>query len=107
MQVFVNNSGDLTKTEIFADLMLAVKSFKKAPGSIGAESTHLWLKAFIPFIGFNVNILYFFNFVKKLKINNSILDNFLVNLLNFNYLGKRFHAISLQLSSEISCFAVV
>ena len=104
MQVFVNNSGDLTKTERFADLMLAVKSFEEAPGSLGAESTHLWLKAFIPFIGFNVNIKYFFIL---LKINNSILDNFLVNLLNFNYLGKRFHAISLQISSEISCFAEV
>ena len=104
MQVFVNNSGDLTKTERFADLMLAVKSFEESPGSIGAESTHLWLKAFIPFIGFNVNIKYFFIL---LKINNSILDNFLVNLLNFNYLGKRFHAISLQISSEISCFAGV
>ena len=83
---------------------MQLNHLKKAPGSIGAESTHLWLKAFIPFIGFNVNIKYFFIL---LKINNSILDNFLVNLLNFNYLGKRFHAISLQISSEISCFAGV
>uniref|UniRef100_A0A1I8BV23 SSD domain-containing protein n=1 Tax=Meloidogyne hapla TaxID=6305 RepID=A0A1I8BV23_MELHA len=56
MQVFVNNPGDMRNKERITEIMLAVKSFERAPGSVGGESTHLWLKTYIPFIGFKVNI---------------------------------------------------
>ncbi|CAJ0959646.1 unnamed protein product, partial [Mesorhabditis belari] len=49
--VFVNNPGDLRQPEAIPEIMRLLTRFENANHSVGAVSTHMWLLAYLPYIG--------------------------------------------------------
>lgn len=52
--VFVNNPGDLTKQNTVLEIMKMLSKYEHATGSVGPESTHLWLYPYLPYVGTQV-----------------------------------------------------
>uniref|UniRef100_A0A914WW48 SSD domain-containing protein n=2 Tax=Plectus sambesii TaxID=2011161 RepID=A0A914WW48_9BILA len=53
MFVFVNKPGDLRNPAQFGKVMRMLNQFEHATGSIGPDSSHLWLQQYLPFVGFH------------------------------------------------------
>ncbi|CAJ0584169.1 unnamed protein product, partial [Mesorhabditis spiculigera] len=49
--VFVNNPGDMRQAEAVPEVMRILTRFENANHSVGALSTHMWLLAYLPYIG--------------------------------------------------------
>ncbi|KHN88590.1 Patched domain-containing protein 3 [Toxocara canis] len=49
--VFVNNPGDLRRRDAVPEVMRLLDRFEHATGSVGSVSTHMWLFAYLPYVG--------------------------------------------------------